>query len=245
MPPASSNTSGAAEKERLHRKFSAAATALADLYRESSDAYEAGYRDALFFVQRYLQSSSPAASQALLNSATTSSTTAAVGLCSTVSAAQMTRFLQDTVAARRERVAVVRGACSLRRRQRETAADTPAQMHDVLSTSDAEDEVTMAEETDEDGEETGLTTQPSPVMRPDPFTVAIGAPAVVEGADTTLTQEIELITHLEPRVVVRETPLQPQRQRPRTERTHGAQMRYPHSSRGSPCPPQLHVARGK
>lgn len=41
-------------QESLRRKFSSAASALTELYRESNSSYEAGFRDALLFVHRYV-----------------------------------------------------------------------------------------------------------------------------------------------------------------------------------------------
>lgn len=52
--PSLTNHRPSREKEVLHAKFSSAAAALTDLFRESTDAYEAGYRDALLYVHRYV-----------------------------------------------------------------------------------------------------------------------------------------------------------------------------------------------
>jgi hypothetical protein len=226
MPPAST-TSRANEKERLHKKFSAAATALADLYRESSNAYEAGYRDAILFVQRYLKMSSPASPEATTE------------LCTSVNTAQMMRFLNDTVAARRERVAVVRGVRAMRRRQRGVtdAADEPSRFVDgqvsasdgeTIDAGEAEQEGEEVEEKEE--EEAGLTLQPSPALNSGALhTVRAATPVSRESADSTLNQEMEFITHLE-------APLQPLRQRRRTDRTHNTDARRLHSPR-----PHSHV----
>lgn len=238
MPPVSSSSS-TGEKERLQRKFSAAATALADLYRESSNSYEAGYRDALLFVQRYLQSSSPAAAGAQSTP------------CTTVNAAQMTRFLQDTAAARRERMAVVRGVRSMRRRQR----DPSDLLRDSAEALEEVDENRLAADRDEseDGgeaeeeEEPGLTPQSSPAMGPGPSATQTTEPPLPHPtADATLNQEMEVITHLEPRVAPMETPLQPHLRCRRSDRLHNA-PRHPRmtSTHGHPLSPQLHVRHDK
>ncbi|KPA74543.1 hypothetical protein ABB37_09192 [Leptomonas pyrrhocoris] len=245
MPPASS-ASGANERERLHTKFAAAATALADLYRESSNSYEAGYRDALLFVQRYLQASTPmTSSQAPTAAATSFLSSSSSGLCTTVNAAQMMRFLQDTVAARRARMAVVRGVHSMRRRRRdmaETVDDTSENPIGEMSPSENG-------ENDEEEEESWLTPPQPPSTRaigPGPLIAMASPPATVaDHADSTLNHAIELITHLEPRGPVMRTPLQPRRQRRRTDRTHGAELRLLRPSCGPPVsPPPLHVGRG-
>ncbi|KPI85698.1 hypothetical protein ABL78_5230 [Leptomonas seymouri] len=250
MPTASSTTS-TSEKQELRKKFSAAATALADLYRESSNSYETGYRDALLFVQRYLQSSAPAATQAPAAPSPSGSPSSftSVGLCTTVNAAQMMRFLQDTAAARRERMAVVRGVRSMRRRQRDTvdAADGPPENSNG-ATSDSEEgegEEAMAEA--EEGAP-GLAPQqpPTPTVDLNQLTTIPSQHGFPAGyVDSMLNQEIELITHLEPRVSAQLTPLQPRRQRRRTDRARDAQLRRFHSPRGHPYSPQLHVGRGK
>lgn len=125
MPPATPR-SNEKNHQHLYLKFAAAATALSELYKESSDAYEDGFRDALLYVQQYLPdpASSPttAASWAIhdrrphtpLHPESTNSCVAPM-----VNAGRMREFLQNTIAQRRERLALMRGTASLRRRQRE------------------------------------------------------------------------------------------------------------------------------
>lgn len=255
MPPVSS-TNSTADRARLHAKFSTAATALAELYRESSNAYEAGYRDALLFVQRYLQLSTPTPTTAATATGqqppSPSAHSRSSALCATVNAAQMMSFLQDTAAARRERMAVVRGVHSLRRRQRDVT-DAPDGFGE--DASEAENDAAAVRMGDhnissEDGEEEepGLTPQSSPASagpHSHPLHPSHAANVIATTTSSsssphaTLNRDIELITLLEP-------PVQPHRQRRRTDRPHSAAShRRVRSPRGHPFSLQMPVGRGK
>ncbi|GET91297.1 hypothetical protein, conserved [Leishmania tarentolae] len=245
MPPAANTP--ARDKEHLHRMFSAAANALADLYRESSNSYEAGYRDALLFVQRYLQSSS-----AVTHSG--HSPSSAFTTCETVNAQHMAQFLQNTIATRRERMAVVRGIHSLRRRERESEQGNNG-VGDVGTSGDDGD----ATENDEDDarEESCLTPQPSPVVARESSTCftaltasdlvrtpttpfSSGAPVMVNSTSSLLSREMEHVIHTEYPVPAR-LPYQPRRQCPRMEHAHG--HRSLGIADGQAVPTQLRVAR--
>lgn len=67
------------KKETLHEKFSEAAARLTELYKESTDAYEQGYHDALLYVHRYvlLSSANPRSHSTPFTTTTDISTTAA------------------------------------------------------------------------------------------------------------------------------------------------------------------------
>lgn len=240
MPPAST-AHGTSDRARLHAKFATAATALADLYRESSNAYEAGYRDALLFVQRYLQPSTTNATNTN-GAASPSNSPAASTLGTTLNAAQMMRFLQDTVAARRERMAAVRGVHSMRRRQRDASEGVGADMDEL---EEGERELLGLE--GEEEEEHGLTPQSSPAVGPAPPTSVTSPSATATGAaaatatintHSALNHDMELITLLEP-------PVQPHRQRRRTDRHYSTPHRRVRSPRGHPFSLQLPVGRGK
>ncbi|KAG5497149.1 hypothetical protein GH5_01685 [Leishmania sp. Ghana 2012 LV757] len=223
MPPASNTP--AREKEQLHRKFSAAANALADLYRESSNSYEAGYRDALLFVQRYLQSSSPITEHELAPSS-------AFSICETVNAQHMAQFLQNTIATRRERMAAVRGIHSFRRRRRESERGGSGVGDSIMAGEHGD---AMESDEEEDGEERCLTPHPSPAANTEsPTGLAALVASRVEGTATpdfspaafvvvnsmspALNREMEHVRHLGHPVAER-LPYQPRRQRPRMERT--------------------------
>ncbi|KAK7197553.1 hypothetical protein NESM_000705300 [Novymonas esmeraldas] len=220
MPPASSTPPR--EKELLQRKFSAAATALADLYRESSNSYEAGYRDALLFVHRYLQSSSRVTERGHTPSS-------AFSLCETVNARLMSQFLLDTVAARRERMAAVRGLHSLRRRRRDSADGDVGHA--------GEDDEGSASDDGEDGAEApGLLQHSSAAVEVAPLRTASAVAAdtttaadvsgssvalvVVSSTSPALSHEMEHVLHGRDTVQAR-LPYQPDRQRLRVERLHG------------------------
>ncbi|CAJ1031910.1 hypothetical protein, conserved [Leishmania lindenbergi] len=244
MPPASNTP--AREKEQLHRKFSAAANALADLYRESSNSYEAGYRDALLFVQRYLQSISPITERRLPPSS-------AFSMCETVNAQHMSQFLQNTIAARRERMAAVRGIHSLRRRGRENEQEN-SRLGDACMVSDDGD---ATENDNHDGEEPYLTSQPSSGVTTEPLTnlpllAASGVVSsaasdfsratlvVVNRASPALNREREHVVYSEGIVPAR-LPYQPRRQRLRTERCHSHNSLG--AANGHPLSAQLRIGR--
>ncbi|KAG5471513.1 hypothetical protein LSCM1_01606 [Leishmania martiniquensis] len=225
MPPASNTP--AREKEQLHRKFSAAANALADLYRESSNSYEAGYRDALLFVQRYLQSSSPVTERGLPPSS-------AFSICETVNAQHMAQFLQNTIATRRERMAAVRGIHSFRRRRRESEGGSSGVGDTGMP---GEDRDAMENDEEEDGEDPWLSSHASPSVTAElPTSLATLAasggvgtatpdfsPAafvVVNSTSPALNREMEHVMHMEHPLAER-LPCQPRRQRPRMERAPG------------------------
>lgn len=143
-PPSDFERANSREKEVLHGKFSTAAAALTDLFRESTNAYEAGYRDALLYVHRYVLLTSvhnPQMSQlgsthvhnttvVLLEDPAPGSTAAAPPLpgpwaaaptlstSSVVASEKMLRFLHNTIQRRKDRVAAERGIAEHRRRQR-------------------------------------------------------------------------------------------------------------------------------
>ncbi|KAG5497732.1 hypothetical protein JKF63_03998 [Porcisia hertigi] len=224
MPPASNLPGG--EKEQLHRRFSAAATALADLYRESSNSYEAGYRDALLFVQRYLQGSSTITERGSYSSPTFST-------YETVSTQHMTQFLQNTIAARRERMAAVRGTHSLRRRRRENEQGNSG--FGYTGVSGENEDATDNEDEYEEG--LSLTPQSSPAVATEPpacltslveTAVAGTTPRNISSTTLSLTtrttpvlnHEMEHVIHVGDPVPARLFH-QPCRQRPRLERVHG------------------------
>lgn len=228
--------------------FSAAANALADLYRESSNSYEAGYRDALLFVQRYLQSSSPVTERGL------SPSSALPSICETVNAQHMAQFLQHTIATRRERMAAVRGIHSLRRRGRESEQGNHG-IDDAGITGDDGD--ATENDDDDDGGEPCLTPRSSPALAREPPTgltaltasgevstatphFSPGALVMVNSTSPALSREMEHVIHTEHPVPVR-LPYQPRRQRPRMERVHG--HRSLGSTDGNPLSTQLRIGR--
>lgn len=249
MPPASNVPPR--EKEQLQRKFSAAATALAELYRESSNAYEAGYRDALLFVQRYLQGSPRLTDRGLAPSS-------AFSACETVNAQHMAQFLQNTLTSRRERMAAVRGLHSLRRRRRDSLVgdadlaedddgDSDTTEHDGEGELVGEGRVEqvgagsgrvlhICPPTAEGIEESRATATPPELLRS-----AVPSPAAVPGvAVPLLVHEQEQVPQLAHRASAR-LPYQPRRQRPRMERLHG--HRSLSASSGHPFSTQLRVDR--
>lgn len=101
--------------ETIHAKFSTAATSLTDLFKEATNAYESGYRDALLHVHRYLLLTASASAQTgqLL-------TTPSLPPTPAVSSRRLLHFIQVTLDQRRSRVANARGTTE-RRRSRECA----------------------------------------------------------------------------------------------------------------------------
>lgn len=166
-------------KEVLHTKFSCAAAALTELYKESTDAYEAGYRDALLYVHRYIlltsvrappprgedSADAPHATSAPIQATEDRTEEPATGwaaaptLCAeyVVASDKILRFMQNTMQRRRERVALERGTAERRRRPPPSLDANSCHLGDCDGTTDSE-----ADNVEEANELTPSSLAPSP-----------------------------------------------------------------------------------